>query len=138
MIGHSYVGALRAAIFAATLGAHDVRVCDRGAIREREPIVSGRVGGGGGRAHLIRRIIRVVENDGHCHQICAAAARELSGDRDAVPDELLLRGGGGSDGRGSLYPPWAPLLNVSVGDIKPGSGSVSADALVPQSKSRFV
>ena len=138
MICHSYFAALSAAIFAATLGAHCVRVCGSDAVRERELIVPGGVGDGGGRAHHFHRVVRVVENDGHCHQICVATALELSGDRDGVPDELLLGGGGRGDGRGSFYPPCAPLHNVFAGGTKFGSGSVSADAPVPDCKSGFV
>jgi hypothetical protein len=89
MIRHQYFGALRTAIGALTTGVNRVPVCGRDAVRKREMIVPGGVGNGRGNAHFVRWIIRVVESDGHPHYICTATAREVSADRNVVPEELL-------------------------------------------------
>ena len=86
MICDTHFGALRTAVGATTFGAHDVSVCGLDAVRDRKLIVPGAVGSSGGRAHLISRIIGVVENDGHPYYICPAAG-EVSGDLDVVPDQ---------------------------------------------------
>ena len=103
MIRHRHFGALCLAVFAATLRAYDVRMSGRCAIGDRKLIAPEGVGDGGGRAHLVCRIIRVVERDGHCHHLRAAAACEASCDRDVVPDKLVPGGGGGGDGREAFY-----------------------------------
>jgi len=128
MTCHQYFGALRAAIFATTLGAHGVRMCGRDAVPEqpeRELIVPRGVGDGGCHAHLVRRIIRFVENDGHSNQVCATAARKLSGDREGTPNELW-GGDGGCDGRGRYPPLCASLHKASFGGAIRSSGSISA------------
>ena len=135
MIRHQDFGALRTAIGAATSGVNRVGVFGCDAVREREPILPGGVGGSRGNAHLVRGIIRAVENDGHSHQICAGAAREVSGDRDVMPDDLLWGGGGGGDGRASFYPPCAPLRKVSSGGTVRKSVSAYKRAPVLDSKS---
>jgi hypothetical protein len=126
MVFHQYFGALRTAIVATPLGAHGVYVCGRDAVPERELIVPRGVGDGGCHAHLFRRVIRFVENDGHSNHMCATAARKLSGDREGAPNELFWGGHSGGDGRRRYPSLFAPLHKTSFEGAVRSSGSISA------------
>jgi len=70
--------------------------------------------------------------------MCAATAREFSGDRDVVPDDLVPGGRGSRDGRGSFYPPCAPPHKVSASATRDFSAvSARINALVPESNDGF-
>src|SRR5665647_1455205 len=140
MTFHQYFGALRTAIVATPLGAHGVHMCGRDAVPERperELIVTRGVGDGFCHAHLVRRIIRFVENDRHSNQMCATAARKLSVVRGGAPDELFWWGDGGGDGRGRYLSLFSSLLKASFGGAIRSFGSISAceKIVLPASKS---
>ena len=142
MMFHQYFGALRTAIVATPLGAHGVHMCGRDAVPERperELIVPRGVGDGFCHAHLVRRIIRFVENDRHSNQMCATAARKLSGDREGAPDELFWGGDGGGDGRGRYLSLYSSLHKASIGGAIRSFGSISAceKIVLPASKSNL-